>query len=161
MGSMRNGSGNEFYVLFDKNGCYLKGFSHEHWQNDMPAHQFYESVPSMFSSAVKEPAFSPDYVSFCYWRAWSASEWEYAKVPLPETDDPDGSKFLLAELDGDPASYKSFAEDYYEQLVPMEAVRHIYAHRALSQSLIHSLNPNLSLADLTTELKEIGYPATT
>jgi len=158
MGSMRNGSGDELFALFDANGCFIKGFSHEHWLSDVPSREFYQSVPKEFSSGVSEPAFRPDHVTFCYWRLEGADRWEHAQVSLPRFDDPDGSAFLMRGLDGKPGTYRSFAEDYYERSLPMSSVSAIYDHQVLTEDLVRSLNPDSSLADLTVELASIGYP---
>ena len=34
-------------------------------------------------------------------------------VRLPDQDDPDGSSELLRLLDGDPAAYQAWAEEYF------------------------------------------------
>jgi hypothetical protein len=60
-------------------------------------------------------------------------------------------------VDGRPEAYQRFAEEYYEVAVDLDAVRHVYALRPLSQSIIASLNPDASLADLAEDIAQIGY----
>ena len=63
MGSMRNGSGDDFFALFNSAGCFLKGFSHDcpmsPYRNEPPViwPGILDSVPDDFLSAVNEPAF--------------------------------------------------------------------------------------------------------
>ena len=63
---------------------------------------------------------------------------------------------LLA--DGRPEAYLTFAEDYYEQALDLEAVRHVYALMPLTEYVVTSLNRQRRLADLTEGIAEIGYP---
>jgi len=165
MGSMRNGSGDEFFALFDANGCYIKGFGHEHWLSDVASTEFYKSVPDAFASGVSEPAFDPDHVTFCCWCYENADKWEYARVERyigrePSFDgDPDGSGYLLGDLNGDPKEYLAIVEDYYEQQAPPSSISAIYDHRPLTQELISSLNPEVVLADVQADADSIGYPS--
>lgn len=159
MGSIRNGSGDELFALFGANGCFIKGFSHEHRLSDTPPMEYYKSVPREFGSGVSEPAFSPDNVTFCYWQLESSEKWECAHVNLPNTDDPDGSAQLLLGLDGKPETYRSFAEDYYELSAPLSSISVIYDHQMLTEDIVRSLNPDVSLSDLDAELASIGYPS--
>ena len=75
----------------------------------------------------------------------------------PEPD-PDGSEELLSPLDGQPETYQEWAEGYYEQVVPLEAVRHVYEYQPLTGAVVALLNPEASLTDLAEDLQEIGYP---
>jgi hypothetical protein len=70
----------------------------------------------------------------------------------------DGSGDLLAMLDGRPQTYHSWAKDYYEISIPVEAVRAIYEHQPLTEQLVTQLNPDLSLAEIQHDVVEIAYP---
>ncbi|MFJ1754988.1 hypothetical protein [Kitasatospora sp. NPDC088134] len=59
---------------------------------------------------------------------------------------------------GTPEAYREFAEDYYETAVGLDAVRHVFALRPLTEAVVTALNPGLSLADLAADLAETGYP---
>ena len=158
MGSMRNGSGDDLFVLFNEAGCFVKGFSHEHWSDELRRADFYKDVPAVFTSGVSEPAFTPQNVTFCLWARHGETTWHHAVVALPTTDDPDGSEFLLSDLDGRAETYQKFAQEYYEKQIPLDAVRSIYNHIELTDEIVRSLNPDLSLADLGEELAAAGYP---
>ena len=65
MGSMRDGSGDGFFALFNAAGCWLKGFAHE---APMSPHRndgtnrlwpgIVDSVPVEFRDCLREPAFN-------------------------------------------------------------------------------------------------------
>ncbi len=79
---------------------------------------------------------------------------------FPAGDDPDGADGLFQVLvEGSPAAYQRFAEDYYETAVDVEAVGEIFALHPLTDDLVRRLNPDLMVADLAEDLAEIGYPS--
>lgn len=166
MGSMRNGSGDEFFALFGRAGCFIKGFAHEYpmtpYRTKPPEiwPGMLDSVPDEFSSGLNEPAFSMDDVTFCIWRRYTDSSWSLGEIEFPDVQDPDGSAYLLAILDGDPATYCQFAEDYFESTIPVESVRHVYNHLPLTNDLVLSLNPDATLKQIANDLTEIGYAPT-
>lgn len=164
MGSMRNGSGDEFFALFNLAGCFIKGFAHEYpmtpYRTQPPQMWpgMLDCVPDDFSSGVNEPAFSMNDVTFCIWRRYSDSCWSHGPIDFPDGDDPDGSAYLLAILDGQPATYCQFAADYFESHVPIDSVRHVYDHLPLTDNVVVSLNSDATLKALAEDLTEIGYP---
>lgn len=159
MGSMRNGEGDDLFALFNRHGCFMKGFNHEHWTEELQPEAFYERVPDAFSDAVVEPAFSLDYVTFCCWRTESDDTWHTPPVQPAKSGDADGSARLLVHLDGRPESYRLFARQYYEQEIPLTSISAVYGHERLTDEVVRSLNRDLSLADLDSDLATIGYPA--
>jgi len=164
MGSMRNGSGDSFNALFDSNGCFFKGFAHEYpmssWRegNLEKWKKILDKVPQEFSSAVSEPAFDIDSISFCFWRTNDDASWCCGLFEIDEAGDSDGSEFLLECLNGDPSVYQDFAGEYYEEDIPLSSIRHVYEHAPLTQEIIDLLNPEVQLAEIQEELLEIGYP---
>jgi hypothetical protein len=164
MGSMRNGSGDEFFALFNRAGCFIKGFAHEYpmtpYRSKPPKlwPGMLDNVPTEFSSGLNEPAFSMTDVTFCVWCRYVDSYWSHGPIDFPDVDDPDGSAFLLTLLDGAPESYCQFAEEYWESTLPMDCVTHIYNHLPLTVDVVKSLNADAELRDLKNELIEIGYP---
>jgi hypothetical protein len=160
MGSLRNGSGDDFFAWFAAPGCFLKGFAHESpmASNGRVWPGVLEQVPSDFSPGVKEPAFKPEETTFCIWRRPSDSIWQRGNIQFPPGEDPDGSCYLLSPLDGRPETYQKWSEEYYERDVDLIAVREIYKRVPLSAGLVASLNPDLSVEDLKEDLHEIGYP---
>jgi hypothetical protein len=118
-----------------------------------------DSVPKAFASFLNEPAFSMQDTTFCIWRQSGDAAWNVGAIDFPPGDDTDGSAWMLAILDGRPQTYRHWAEDYYERDVPLKWVRAVYEHRPLTAALVQGLNPELTLADLREDIKEIGYPA--
>ena len=45
------------------------------------------------------------------------------------------------------------------QTVRLEVLRHVYNHGPLTEGLVRSLHREVSLATLTEDIHEIGYPA--
>jgi len=117
-----------------------------------------EGVPKELSSALTEPAFSMDDISFCLWRLNTDDYWNCGSINYPDEDDPDGSEYLFEILNCDPKTYQEFAKEYYEVSIPIESVLHIYKHLPLTSNIITSLNDEIALSDIETELIEIGYP---
>lgn len=166
MASMRNGCGDEYFLLFNAAGAILKGFAHESPMTPYSCKPpklragLFESVPKEFASFLGEPAFDMESTTFCIWRRYEDSAWQCGGIEFPEEEDPDGSQALLSLLDGKPQTYKGWAEEYYETKIPELAVREIYEHRPLTSELINQLNPQLSLAELQGDIEEIGWPGT-
>jgi hypothetical protein len=164
MGSMRNGSGDDFFAHFSSAGCWLKGFAHESVMSPYALEPkgvwpgILDTVPVEFAACLREPAFSIGNVTFCIWRRNADANWSRGPVTFPpNVEDPDGSEFLLSDLDGRPETYQRYASEYFEKEVDIASVVHVYRHRPLTQEIVTSLNPELSLAELAGDLDEIGY----
>lgn len=171
MGSMRNGSGDDFHALFNAHGCFLKGFAHEYEMSpyrENPPRVWpgvLDAAPNCFADALNEPAFSMEATTFCIWRRYADARWQRGEIEFPtESPDPDGSEWLLSPLDGKPDTYFRWARDYFDinalgQNLTLNHVRHVYAQRPLTPELVRSINPDLNLADLASDITEIGYPS--
>jgi hypothetical protein len=163
LASMRNGGGDEYFILFNSNGAILKGFDHESVMNVCESEEqiwsgVIDSVPATFKSFLDEPAFSIEYTTFCIWRQYKDSTWQVGNIAYPNNDeDADGSGWLLFLLDGNPVTYKDWAEDYYERKINLAVVEHIYQHKTLTDEIISSL-AEVSFQELANEIEEIGYP---
>ena len=88
----------------------------------------------------------------------SDSEWHHGRIDFPDLPDPDGSEFLLSIFDGRPETYLAWAEEYYHpRRFRLAAVRPVFEHRPLSESVVQELSPELSLAELAEKVRQIGY----
>lgn len=164
MASMRNGEGDEYFILFNQHGAIIKGFAHESpmslfanepnkvWKG------IFENVPQEFKSFLSEPAFSIEDTTFCIWRKNEDSKWQIGEIDYPKSKNPDGLENLLFILDGDPLTYKEFAEEYYETEVDVSDIKEIYEHKPLTEELVEGLNQEISFEDLQPDIEEIGYP---
>jgi hypothetical protein len=154
MASMRNGSGDDWFLLLDSAGAALKGFAHELFVDGALSPNIEAQVPAEFSSFLHEPAFSMQYATFCYWRKADDSSWSKVSGALSD----DGSDEMLALLVAGPSGYQEWAESYYEVSVVLEAVAAVFSHQPLNDSLVLALNPDADLDSVYAEAKEIGYP---
>jgi hypothetical protein len=159
MGSMRNGSGDDYFILFTPAGCAIKGYAHEYpmAHPGKPPAGMFDGFPKAITDFLTEPSFSIENTTFCLW-CLADGAWTIGSQPFAERDDPDGSEFLLDLLAGDPRDYREYAKDYFEAEVPLASVKSIYEHRPLTPDLVHSLNANVELASLLGDMAEIGYP---
>ena len=165
MGSMRNGSGDEFSAHFGSAGCWLKGFAHEYLMSPYRENPptvwpgVLSAVPPEFANCLREPGFSVENVTFCIWRRHDDHQWQMGPIEFPHNDpDPDGSEFLLSALDGRPETYRAWAADYYDREVNLGVVEHIYKHQPLIPEVIRRLNAEVSMTELMPDISEIGYP---
>lgn len=163
MASMRNGSGDEYFVLFNSHGAIMKGFAHESPMSPWASNPeqvwpgVLDQVPNEFAEFLLEPAFSMAEATFCLWRRNADVSWQTGHIAYPEEEDPDGSEDLLFILDGNPTTYREFAEQYYECSIDLGAVKSIYEQQPLTAQIVRGLNPELSLESLGSDLDEIAY----
>lgn len=159
---MRDGSGNEYSLVFSPDGVFGYGFDHESplspYANGMrPWPGLLDGVPEVFHEQRDDKAFSDDGMpraTVCFWRTADDDAWRCG--PVQGNDGADWLFELVA--DGRPEAYLTFAEDYYEQALDLEAIRHVYALMPLTEYVVTSLNPERRLRDLTETIAEIGYP---
>ena len=101
MGSMRNGSGDDWFILFGGFGAAIKGLAHETSiaGDKVFASEVQRQVPQTFASFLAEAAFGMDWLSYCYWRAPEDSSWQRVVHPDPALCmSEDGSNEYLALL---------------------------------------------------------------
>lgn len=100
-------------------------------------------------------------VTACLWRESADDRWRAGTIEFPEDgEDSDGADWLFQLLvTGTPESYQEWAEDYFEVPVDLEAVRHVYALRPLTDDVIAALAPERVPAELAEDIEEIGYPS--
>ncbi len=165
MASMRDGSGDDYFMTVSSVGAILKGFDHESVMSpySQEVEQVWpgilEHVPQEFSGFLNEPAFKLEDTIFCIWHLTIDIGWQCGPIEFPkEKHANDGSSTLLWIFDGLPETYQKWAKEYYEVRVPIAAVRHVYAHKPLTEKIVQKLNPDIELTDLEDEIKEIGYP---
>ncbi|MFF0201462.1 hypothetical protein [Streptomyces sp. NPDC005017] len=169
MASMRNGSGDEYSIVFSPAGAYIRGFGHEspmspYGHDGEPWPGVIDEVPEVFKALVEEPAFTDEYgvpvVTACLWRRTTDDRWRHGTIGFP-SDHPDSdaatSLFRLL-VDRSPEAFQRFAEDHYEVSVDLAAVSAVYALRPLDQELVSSLNEEVTLTELARDISETGYP---
>lgn len=170
MASMRNGSGDEYSIVFTQHGAFIRGFDHESPMSPALTQQLWpgliDDVPVAFLPQVSEPAFSCDgrlEATFCLWRLTTHEAWQTGAIDYPQfggyRTSPDGSEVLAILCDASPRSYLAFASDYYEVTVDPDAAELIWALSPLDSETVAALNPAVTLVDIRSDLNQIGYPA--
>jgi len=155
MGSIRNGSGDDLFVLFNDSGCFLKGFSHEFSQQEFTPDMFYKNVPDAFKAAVSEPAFSTQNVSFCAWHTVGHDGWENS---VQDRDLDSNVFFLIQDLDGKASTYVKFLADYHEMEANLGSIQTVFDQKLMTRDLAVALNSEIDFSSLVSDLKQIGYP---
>ena len=164
MASISNGSGDDYFILFNAQGAIIKGFAHETSMSPFVNEPIevwkgvLDNVPSKFQEFLSEPAFSVEATTFCIWRRFTDSFWQIGEIDYPEGNDPDGMEDLLAILDNNPETYKEWAEYYFGREISIKSVEHIYQQKTLTEELVKSLNGDITIEDLQADIEEIGYP---
>ncbi|BCL83552.1 hypothetical protein ccbrp13_60170 [Ktedonobacteria bacterium brp13] len=167
MASMRNGSGDDYFLWLSPAGAVLKGFAHESavWKqlrgkSDLVLSSLAQQLPPKLEPFLHEPAFSLEETTFCLWRQPLDPTWIMWQPPVPqEIRFFDGSADLLALLDGNPVTYQAWAEDYYEIRPDLAALQAVYAHMPLTEELLRGLGSPRRRDEVAVELEEIGYPS--
>lgn len=143
MASMRDGSGDDYFVVFAHDLVFVKGFAHEHPRAD--AATIFHGLPSALAPQLAEPAFTIADVTYGGWFADGA--WTI------RGDD----RGALAMASGQVEQYCAFAAEYYEREVPRGAVYAILTGAPLDDALIAKIAPERRLADLAADLADISY----
>jgi hypothetical protein len=167
MGSMRNGSGDDLFAIFDDNGCFLRGFDHESVMSPWNSRHkkvwpgVLDRVPPQMSTSLREPAFHMEDTTFCIWRLRDDANWSVGAVDFPDGNDPDGSEWMLSLVAGTALDYQTFATDYFELDVHLEPVKEVFAHAPLSQHLLAQFPTKRDWKGLVADAHEIGYRVAT
>ena len=163
LASMRNGSGDEYSIVFSEAGAFIRGFDHESpispWGMDEPAVApgLVDHVPAALRQYVDEPAFAEDGVpsiTVCLWREPDDSEWHFGAAK--ESDG--GAGWLFEQLDGSAASYVAHAKATFETRFDEDDVRAVLDHRPLTVELVARLNPECDADAAIEEAASMGYP---
>lgn len=147
MASMRNGSGDDWFIVFTPAGAFVKSFWHEYKPESVDA--IYAGLPRSLAKQRREDAFMiEDGVTFGGYHDGVTWVLRGNAKPLAEE---------LAILSGDPAAYRSYVAAYFEQKIPLAAVEHVLAGKKLDAKLVGRITKDQTLADLKSELADIGY----
>jgi hypothetical protein len=138
LASMRDGSGNEYSIVFSAAGACARAFDHESlmtpWRSDPPEiwPGIFDALPEAFRAFVEDPACCEEdgspRVTACFWRRASDAAWSTGHVAFPAEglEDADGAGRLFAVLTGTAEAYQKFAEEYYEVTVDLTAIQDVF-----------------------------------
>jgi hypothetical protein len=167
MASMRNGQGSHYFILFFVEGAMIKGFDIDAPINNITDREFWinqlNQIPKQFSSFIEEPAFVCDEATFFIWRLNDDTKWQTLNLKakgiegIEKSDDFDGSKHLIPILDGSSATYKRWADSYYEGNYDLNIIEKIYEHEPLTEEIVEALNPDIDYELLIEDIEEIGF----
>ena len=146
MASMRNGQGDEWFIVFGPHGVFVKAFWHEYPHQNVA--KIYQGLPTPLRPQLKEPAFSMRHVTFGGWH--DGTSWTLRGNAVPMADD-------LAILSGDPKKYVAYAADYFEATLPVAAVAHVLSGKRLDAKLVKRISTERTLAELKADLAVIAY----
>ncbi|MFZ3475002.1 hypothetical protein ACODT3_00995 [Streptomyces sp. 4.24] len=171
LASMKDGSGDDYVIVFSESGVYAQATYHESPINayrvspPAPWPGLFDSLPQTFRPFAQEAAFldhnGVQRATVCLWREVTDSEWKCGDIQVPSEgeDDADGAEGLFGLLlESSAEAYLEFAEDYYEVALALDVVQHVYDLKPLTQELVTALNPAVRLEDLADDITQIGYP---
>jgi hypothetical protein len=150
MASMRDGQGSEFFFLFNAAGVAGKIYCDGNRLGANAASALAE-VPRDFSTFLDEPAFSINTATCYLWRHFGDRSWSVAPEGVVEIP-------LLAFVADQGEYYRTWAEDYYEVELDVNAVRAVFRQQHLTGQLVLSVNPKAEMEAVLADAKEIGYP---
>ncbi|GAB2776119.1 hypothetical protein HNQ93_002002 [Hymenobacter luteus] len=154
---MNDGEGDQMLVLFREEGCCINGYLEGYDQPDKA--QLTRGLPEVFDEFMFGEPVSSIGTTFCLWFT-PAHGWQTGLL----SGEDDGSDELLYILDGNPATYAEWANEYYidetdRDPIDAEAVARIYQHEPLTRELVKELiDPLEDWPQLQTDLQAIGYP---
>lgn len=145
MASMRNGSGDDWFIVFSDAGVFVKSFWHEHKPEDVV--KMYAGLPAPLKPNLKDFQIE-DGVTFGGFH--DGESWTLRGNAKPMKEE-------LEILTGDPATYRAYAREYFEAKVPLDAIAHVLAGKKLTAALVARISTERTLAELADDLSEIGY----
>ena len=163
-GSMRNGSGDEWFCLFHQDGwAGLKGLGHESraWRDGGSAlsAELKRSVPTPLSEFSSEPAFRWEATSFALYSLSESDRWICLNDLSHYSSLDSGVEEHLTLLVAAPDAYVSHASHYFEVELDLILVEHIFALRPLTNAIVKKVNEAIDVESVASELfDEIGYP---
>ena len=146
MASMRNGSGDDWFIVFTPSGVFVKAFWHEYPRVDDVA-ALYEGLPKALAPQLKEAAFEMEYVTFGGWH--DGKTWTLRGDQKPMREE-------LVMLSGSATAYVKLVKHVYELKVPKEVVTQVLAGKKLDAAMLAKLPTERTLAELRADLREIG-----
>lgn len=139
--SMRDGTGNEYSVVFSAPGALIRGFAPDSVQEEFRA----DPPPCWRELADGTPT-----VTAMLWRERGDLTWQ----ARPE----DGDEAMFGLLaDGSPEAYHRFAQDYFEVTLDLAAVARVFSHEPLTHELVQALTLYARIEDLVDDCAAIGW----
>ena len=148
MASMRDGEGNEYFILFKNENIIGKIFEKKHSLSDLQREEIFKKIPKTLKSFFGEVAFSLEDTTFLFWKEQEAEKW--SSFPLKK-EIPYLGFLYTSEL------YINWAKEYYEVNFDEKTIQEIFNYSPLTEERVQKLNKTLCLDDLKEDIKEIAY----
>ncbi len=147
MGSLRDGSGNHFFIIFKDKKCFIKVIDKK-IDNKVKIfkkiNNFPDEIKNELFAFLNEPAFYIEELSFLYWNI--DGNWNNAG---------NGENEWL-DIFTDPVSkYQKFALEYFEVEISSEKILKVF-NENISMELLTQLNPGVDTDLLNEDIMEIG-----
>lgn len=148
---MQDMGGERFQILFREEGCVINGAHADYEDTDKSL--LTEGLPEVYNEFLFGQPVASYGTNFCIWTD-EKGEWQYN-----ETGKADGKDELLYILDGNPATYKQWAEEYFEvDEIPLNVIEQIYRGETLTEDMVMAVNPEMEdWEQLISDLEEINY----
>lgn len=160
MGSMRDGEGDDYFILFINFGAAIKGSCRESYETgtNRLANMDHKLIPKIYVDFINEPAFSIEEATFIIWFDVVDRKWK--KIGYSNNDDylGGGADSLLRWICGGPEVYKNWAEKYFEKIINIELVRSVFEFKPIDMNFVKTIIFDIDLDKLQEDLEEIGYP---
>jgi hypothetical protein len=150
MASMRNGSGEEYFIHFCENGVAIKLYSKDN-TIAINYQDLLKQVPKEFASFKTENAFNFENTTYLLWIVNGQTEWSV--LPKIKTEIP-----LLGFVVSGPKYYYDWAVDYYEKKLNFGIIEDVFANKPINEEMIKKLNKDITLEDIKDDIDGIGYP---
>ena len=149
MGSMRDGSGNCYFILFEDEckKCFIKVIDKQYLHNQIVESEINKldsSEKNGLVSFLSEPAFLVNEISYLYWNmnnCWKSIEHE--------------KNTWLSILKNPIHEYQIFAKNYYEKELSIQNLEK-FINGEITKELIKKINPNIDFEKLGDDINEIG-----
>jgi hypothetical protein len=162
MASMRDGSGDDLFIVFSGDNCFLRGssLSCEMTPKNGVWEGILTGVPSEFLDQLEEPAFHMADTTFCGWYLRSIGSWQVGKIELPlNSQDPDGSKRILSYFISGREGILKHLATYHELKIEPELVDSFLGHFPISKnSFLQNKEFHGDWPKFVEDANEIGYP---
>ena len=163
MASMRNGSGDHYFIHFQENGAFIKEYDQsaillKEYNNASILKELSKNLPTTFKDSVLEPAFEMDQISFLSWKIKGEENWKTGDTSIFSKEAVAYPVNHIAIVTGDYSDYLDWAEEYYETKIDRVTAYSIFDGDPLTNDMVRKLNPDASLEDLEEDIKEIDYP---
>ncbi|MEZ4366720.1 MAG: hypothetical protein R2939_10590 [Kofleriaceae bacterium] len=147
MASMRTGEGDDWFVVFEPGGVFLKSLWHESPPFDVDT--IYAGLPASLARHRTEPAFSMGRVTFGGWHdgaAWTLrGDWS----PIEED---------FGMIEGAAEAYRDFAGSYFEVDVPLGGIARVLAGEPLDAALLDEIGATRTLDELADSTRSASQP---